>query len=504
MSSDRRSNATDLDVLIIGAGISGLGAAVHLQRDLPSKTFAVLEMRGAIGGTWDLFRYPGIRSDSDLFTFSYDFKPWKGDSIATADAILDYLREVVDEHGLAGKIRFHHTVTGASWDSQTARWSVEVERTDTGERSTLTANWVFSASGYYRYDQGFTPAFPGRERFESSGGTVIHPQHWPEDLDYTAKKVVVIGSGATAVTLVPAMAGTAGHVTMLQRSPTYVLPVPAKDPLATVAHKVLPEQRAHQAMRRKNIAQQRLTWWFCQRFPHAARRFIRWTNARLLPEGYAVDEHFNPRYNPWDQRLCAVPDGDLFNAIRSGQASVVTDHIETFTETGIQLKTGRHLDADIIVTATGLNLQALGGVQLIVDGRPVQLAHKVAYKGMMLSGVPNLAFAIGYTNSSWTLKVGLLAEHFTRLLEHMDLNGRDICCPEADPGMALRPLLDFDAGYVQRSIGQLPKQGPAGTPWLMSRDYYADRKLLRHGPVADPNLRFARSASRPPAELVPA
>lgn len=486
----------DVDILIVGAGISGLGAAYYVQRDLPGKTYAIVEARDGVGGTWDLHRYPGIRSDSDLFTFGYEFKPWKGDTIATAEVIRSYLWEMAVENHIDDKIRFGTKVVAAFWNSAEARWTVEVEDMAGGQRSRIRCAWIFGATGYYSYDQGYTPEFPGREDFERAGGRVVHPQHWPEDIDYAGKKVVVIGSGATAVTLVPAMAGVAGHVTMLQRSPTYVIPLPTRDKVADIVRKVLPERPAHAAIRWKNMQLNRAVWRLSQRFPGPARRVIRAVNARHLPTGYPVDEHFNPRYNPWDQRLCVVPDGDLFAAISNGTASVVTDTIETFTSTGILLTSGKHLDADLVVTATGLNLQAVGGAALTVDGRPVAVGDSVAFKGMMLTDVPNFAMSIGYTNSSWTLKVGLLCEHFVRLQRHMDARGYDTCMPVAPPNLATRPLLDFEAGYVLRALDRLPKQGP-GFPWLMSRDYAADVKLLRRGPVADPNLRFATNARRP-------
>ncbi|MBY0287571.1 MAG: NAD(P)/FAD-dependent oxidoreductase [Mycobacteriaceae bacterium] len=480
-----------VDVLIVGAGISGIGAAYYLQKDHPDRSYAILEARGASGGTWDLFRYPGIRSDSDLHTFGYEFKPWRDDdAIASADKILAYLRETAAENGIDEQIRFHHKVSAAAWSSAEARWTVDVERVQTGELLQVSANWIFMAGGYYRYDQGFTPKFEGRDRFN---GQILHPQHWPEDLDYTDKKVVIIGSGATAVTLVPAMADKAQHVTMLQRSPSYIMPTPAKDVFANTAKKVLGDKRGYALTRRKNIVKQRAVYQFCQTFPGPARKLIRHLNAKQLPEGYPVDTHFNPSYNPWDQRLCAVPDGDLFNAIADGNASVVTDRIVTFTENGIQLESGEHLDADIIVTATGLNLQMFGGVSLTVDGEQVDFAKTFAYKGMMLSGVPNFAFAVGYTNSSWTLKVGLLCEHFCRLLTHMDDNGFDTARPEiGDPKMEGRPLLDFSAGYVKRALDLMPRQGD-GAPWMMSSSYTADVKLLRSDSVLDPNLQFDTS-----------
>ncbi|OCB47648.1 FAD-containing monooxygenase EthA [Mycobacterium vulneris] len=501
-------NHTDhVDVLIIGAGISGIGAAYYLQREHPGRSYAILEARGATGGTWDLFRYPGIRSDSDLHTFGYEFKPWRDEhAIATADKILAYLRETVSENGIDRHIRFHHKVLGAAWDTAQARWTVDIERADReggdAELIQISADWLFCGGGYYRYDQGYTPHFEGQERF---AGQIVHPQHWPEDLDYAGKKVVVIGSGATAVTLVPSMAPTAGHVTMLQRSPTYVLPVPAKDGFANTAKRLLGDRRGYAVARRKNIIKQRAVYTLCQKYPAAARRLIRKVNAAQLPKGYPVDEHFAPRYNPWDQRLCAVPDGDLFKAISNGSASVVTDRIATFTEKGILLESGRELDADIIVTATGLNIQLFGGMTLTVDGKPVDLADTVAYKGIMLSGVPNFAFAFGYTNSSWTLKVGLLCEHFCRLLKHMDDNGFDSVRPEFAGGHT-RPLLDFGAGYVQRVVDEIPRQGVDG-PWQMTMNYTLDAETLRNGPVEDSALRFgsrrtAGDLDRTP-ELVP-
>ncbi|MEU8240944.1 NAD(P)/FAD-dependent oxidoreductase [Actinoplanes missouriensis] len=480
-----------LDVLIIGAGISGIGAGRYLKTELPGKSFAILEARPAPGGTWDLFRYPGIRSDSDLHTFGYEFKPWRDrESIADAPRILAYLRETVTENGLDDHIRYHHRVVAASWSTADARWTVEVDAA--GQRTRLTCRWIFSASGYYRYDRGFTPEFPGRERF---GGPVVHPQQWPDDLDYAGKRVLVIGSGATAVTIVPAMAGTASHVTMLQRTPSYILPVPRRDGLANALRKHLGPERGFALTRRKNIAQQRAIWSFCRRYPKAARRVIRWVNARQLPRGYPVDEHFNPPYDPWAQRLCVVPDGDLFRVIRDGAASVVTGRIASFTETGVLLESGEELSADIIVTATGLNVQAFGGVPLSVDGAPVRLPDTVSYKGMMLSGVPNLAYAIGYTNSSWTLKVGLLCEHFCRLLRHMDDHGYEICRPEvSDPAMPTRPFLDFEAGYIKRAVAKLPRQGDR-MPWLTSMDYLSDVKLLRAEDVTDRELHFSRAAT---------
>ncbi|MFC4863348.1 flavin-containing monooxygenase [Pseudomonas sp. MAHUQ-62] len=488
MTAQSNPSSDLLDVLIVGAGLSGIGAACYLKRDQPSKRFQVLEARNDLGGTWDLFRYPGIRSDSDLYTFGFEFKPWKDEkAIADASAIMGYLRETVAEHCIEQHIRYGQKVVSADWHSERGCWEVLVEDVATGQRSIVRSRWLFSAGGYYRYDQGFAPAFEGVERFR---GQVIHPQHWPEDLDYSGKRVVVIGSGATAVTLVPAMAKKAAHVTMLQRTPSYVIPLPAKDPIALLLRKLLPEQTAYALVRYKNAKVALAMWRFCQRFPNAARRIIRFVNQRALPRDYPVDLHFNPPYNPWDQRLCVVPDSDLFRALGSGKASIVTDHIETFTEQGVRLKSGAELEADIVITATGLNVQVFGGVQLSRDGQPIAWNETVAYKGMMLSGIPNFAFAVGYTNASWTLKVSLLCEHFCRLLGYMDDHDHAVCQPLAPAGMETRPLLDFGAGYVQRVLANLPRQGP-GMPWVMSMDYFKDVKLLRKGPVADACLQFS-------------
>lgn len=484
-----------VDVLVIGAGISGIGAARYLGVEHPAKSVVVLEGRERLGGTWDLFRYPGIRSDSDLHTFGYEFKPWRDDqAIADADRILAYLQETVDENGLSGKIRFQHRVLSAEWSSHTARWTVTVQRGDTGEQFTMTAGWIFAGTGYYNYDEGYTPVFPGRDDFQ---GVVVHPQHWPEDLDYAGKRVVVIGSGATAVTIVPAMAGIASKVTMLQRTPTYVLPIPKVDKLALRLTKVFGPDRGYALTRRKNLTKSRLIWQLCQKYPDPARKFIRWVNKQELPEGFDVDKHFNPPYNPWDQRLCAVPDGDLFAAIREGDADVVTDRIRTFTPTGIELESGEHLDADIIVTATGLNLLVIGGMTLSVDGQDVSLPDTIVHRGTMMTGVPNFSLAVGYTNSSWTLKIGILCEYLCQLLSYMDENGYDTAAVAAEPGLPTRPLLDFGAGYVQRALGYLPKQGPRA-PWQMSMNYEADRRLLQ-GPILSEGLAFSsssRSAAR--------
>ncbi|GAC52591.1 flavin-containing monooxygenase [Gordonia amicalis] len=481
--------ADHVDVLIIGAGISGIGAAHYLRSEQPSKTFTIVEARGAAGGTWDLFRYPGIRSDSDLHTFGYEFKPWTDkQAIADAPRILDYLHETIEDNRLAGHIRYHHKVVSAAWSSDDARWLVDIERADTGERTQISARWIFCGSGYYDYDEGFSPDFAGQDRFR---GQIVHPQHWPEDLDYTGKRVVVIGSGATAVTLLPAMADETAHVTMLQRTPTYVIPLPREDALANALKRIFGDKRGYALTRQKNVAQQRILFELCQRFPRVARRMIRKINESQLPDDFPVDVHFNPPYDPWDQRLCVVPDADLFRTIRAGKASIVTDRIASFTETGILLESGTELEADIIVTATGLNIKIIGGIELTVDGEPVSLPDTVVYRGIMLSGVPNFALAIGYTNASWTLKIGLLCQYFCKLLGYMDSHGHDAVWAVADPDMPTRPLLDFGAGYVQRALDTLPKQGPRA-PWVMSMSYYTDRRLFKGG-VADENLRFARA-----------
>ncbi|MDP9384699.1 MAG: NAD(P)/FAD-dependent oxidoreductase [Actinomycetota bacterium] len=500
---DTRTAIEHVDVLIVGAGLSGIGAAWHLQDKHPGRSYAILEAREASGGTWDLFRYPGIRSDSDLSTFAYSFKPWTSEqAIADGPEILRYLRETAHEAGIDRRVRYGHRVVGAAWSSEEARWTVEAERTDTGETVRLTASWLFCASGYYRYDEGYAPRFAGVEDF---AGQVVHPQHWPEDLDVAGKRIVVIGSGATAVTLVPALTRLGARVTMLQRSPSYVLPLPSRDPIANGLRRWLGEERGHALTRRKNIWRQRTIYALCQRHPRLARRTIRRVTACFLPHHVDVDTHFNPAYDPWDQRLCADADGGLFRALHEGTAEIVTDGLDTFTERGLCLASGRELDADVIVTATGLNLLVFGGIELEVDGEPVSIPDALAYKGFMLSGVPNFAYAIGYTNSSWTLKIDLVCEHLCRLLSHMDARGLARVMPVAGEDAAeTRPLLDFSAGYVQRSLHLLPKQGTLA-PWQVVMDYAVDVEALRRAPVDDPALRFsargAATANREPGPL---
>jgi monooxygenase len=488
-----------VDVLIVGAGISGVGAAHHLQERCPGRSYAVLEARADLGGTWDLFRYPGIRSDSDMHTLGFRFKPWTdAKAIADGPAILEYVRETARESGVEDRIRYNHRVVSAAWSSADARWTVEAERTDTGETAGLTCDFLFMCSGYYRYDEGYTPEFPGIDRF---GGQVIHPQHWPEDLDYAGKRVVVIGSGATAVTLVPAMAETAEHVTMLQRSPTYVVSLPGEDRIANGLRRFLPANAAYTIVRWKNVLLQMASYQLSRRRPKLMKKLIRNGVAKSLPAGYDVDKHFTPTYNPWDQRMCLVPDGDLFETLSSGRAEVVTDRIETFTEKGIRLESGDELEADVVITATGLNLLFLGGIQFSLDGEPADTAEAMTYKGMMLSEVPNLAFTLGYSNASWTLKADLTSEYVCRLLNHMDEHGYRQCVPRAR-GLAPseEPIVTLSSGYVLRALDQLPKQGP-GDPWMLRMNYALDLRALRHGPLTDSAMEFSNPIpARPPAE----
>jgi cation diffusion facilitator CzcD-associated flavoprotein CzcO len=491
------------DVLIVGAGLSGIGAACHLQTDCPGKSYAILEGRERSGGTWDLFQYPGIRSDSDMFTLGYSFKPWtEAKAIADGPSILGYIRETAREHGVEQHIRYSRRVVRADWSSADARWTVEVQRTDNGETEQLTCGFLFGCTGYYRYDEGYTPEFAGIERFR---GEIVHPQHWPEQLDYTDKRVVVIGSGATAVTLVPSMAEQAAHVTMLQRSPTYIVALPGRDPIADFLRSKLPARVAYPIVRWKNVTLQAAMYGLSRRAPRFMRKLLRRGVQRQLPPGYDVDTHFNPKYDPWDQRICLVPDADLFKAIGSGDASIVTDGIETFTESGLELVSGAELEADVIVTATGLNLQLLGGMTIGVDGRDVAMSETVGYKGMMFSGLPNMAVTLGYTNASWTLKADLCAEYVCRLLNHMDANGYRVVTPLGpDPSAPTEPFLDLKSGYVLRSLDMLPKQGER-TPWRLHQNYARDILLMRRGPIEDEAIAFSRAlTSTPLADAVPA
>ena len=499
MASSHPDTPDHVDVLIVGAGLSGIGSAHHLQERCPGKSYAILEARGSIGGTWDLFRYPGIRSDSDMHTLGYRFRPWTDSkSIAEGPKILRYIEDTAREGGIDRHIRLNHRVAAASWSSEEARWTVEAERTDTGETVVLTCDFLFANSGYYRYDEGFTPEFPGVESF---GGQVVHPQHWPEDLDYAGKRVVVIGSGATAVTLVPAMAQAAAQVTMLQRSPTYVISMPGEDGIAIRLRRHLPEKAVYAIVRWKNVILQGLSYRLSRRRPQLMKKLLRRGVVKALPPGYDVDTHFSPRYNPWDQRLCLVPDADLFKAIGDGSAEIVTDRIRTFTEGGIELESGRELEADIAITATGLNLLFLGGIKLTIDGEKPDIPRALTYKGMMLNDIPNFAYTLGYTNASWTLKADLTAEYICRLLGHMDATGRRICMPTVtDPSVTEEPLLDFNSGYVLRSLAELPKQG-SKEPWKLRQNYPIDLRMLRHGPIDDGTMRFSNpTPQRQPLE----
>lgn len=491
---------TLLDVLIVGAGLSGIGAARQLQQRCPDKRYAILEARDVIGGTWDLFRYPGIRSDSDMYTLGYRFKPWKGaKAIADGPSILSYIRETADEAGITPHIRFGHKVVSAAWHSHESCWTVTTQRTGAGSRQQWRARFLYVCAGYYSYAQGHRPDFPGEESFR---GRIVHPQFWDASLDYAGKRVVVIGSGATAVTLVPAMAATAAHVTMLQRSPSYVVTRPGEDRIAARLRRLLPEGLAYAATRWKNVLLGMFFFQLAWRRPErVSERMVGMAAAQLGP-GFDVARHFTPRYKPWDQRVCLVPDGDLFREIRDGRASVVTDTIERFTEDGIVLASGQTLPADIIVTATGLRLNMLGDIALNVDGQPRVPAELMTYKGMMLNDVPNLVLAFGYTNASWTLKADLTAEYVCRQLRYMDRHGHKVAMPRRDASVQPTPFLDFTSGYVQRAASVLPRQGDR-RPWRLYQNYIMDMLTIRHGRIADGVLQFDMPRSAPTQHETP-
>ncbi|MGG7604804.1 flavin-containing monooxygenase [Massilia sp. BKSP1R2A-1] len=480
-----------LDVLIVGAGLSGIGAAATLQRRCPGKHYAILEAREAMGGTWDLFRYPGIRSDSDMYTLGYGFRPWRqARAIADGPAIRAYVRETALENGVDAHIRYGHKVTGASWCSRDAMWTVEARLRDGSTRS-IRARFLYLCSGYYSYDEAYRPRFEGEEAFR---GRIVQPQFWPEDLDYTGRRVVVIGSGATAVTLVPAMGERAQHVTMLQRSPSYVVARPARYRFAERMRALFPESLAWFLTRWRVIGESMFLYWLARSKPELVKKKIVEMAAHQLGSKEAAAEHFTPAYKPWDQRVCVVPDGDLFSAVRKGKASVVTDHIARFTDKGILLQSGRALEADLVVMATGLTLQLFGGAALVVDGRAVDPSRAMSYKGMMLSDVPNCALAFGYTNASWTLKADLTAEWVCRLLRHMDARGQAVALAPRDPGVPEAPFLDFSSGYVERARHLLPKQG-AHQPWQVYQNYLRDLFTIRFGRIEDGVLRLAPRAS---------
>ena len=478
-----------LDVLIVGAGVSGVDAAYHLQTKCPDRSYAILEGRDAIGGTWDLFRFPGIRSDSDMYTYGFPFRPWTGaKSIADGASILQYVRETAREFGIERRIRFRHRVIRATWSSKDALWTVDVA--GAGEAIRLNCSFLLMCSGYFNYQSGHAPEFRGSERFR---GRIVHPQDWPSSLDYAEKRVVVIGSGATAVTMVPVMAETAAHVTMLQRSPTYIVAWPDEDSIAKMLHKVLPAQAAGTASRWKNTLLGAYLYWSARKRPEKSKERIRNMQRELLGADYDLSTDFTPRYAPWDQRLCLAPNGDFFASIRSGRTSIVTDKIESFTEHGIKLASGKEIIADIVVTATGLELLPLGGAQLVVDGVPVEAAQAMTYKGVMFSDIPNFAQVMGYINASWTLKADLASRYLCRLLNHMHDHDFSYCVPRiGDPSVERLPIVNFTSGYFQRARDRLPKQG-SRPPWRFNQSYLQDRKVLLREPIDDGVLQFARA-----------
>ncbi|MHA7181419.1 flavin-containing monooxygenase [Arthrobacter sp. MDB2-24] len=494
------SSPEHLDVVIVGAGLSGIGAAYRVSTELPGKSFAVLEARSAIGGTWDLFRYPGVRSDSDMFTLGYPFRPWtEPKAIADGVSILMYIRETAEDPRIQERIRFRTRLVGAAWSSDDARWTLELDVTDddgTTERRRLTCGFLYLCSGYYNYEHGYDPTFPGLGSFE---GEVVRPQFWPEDLDYTDKRVVVIGSGATAVTLVPSMAEDAAHVTMLQRSPTYITAVPSRDKFSDAARRHLPAGLAHHVARAKNVLFTQAFFQLCRRRPELAKKLIRSQTARILGDDTLLEEHFTPAYNPWDQRLCVAPSADFFRALKSSRASVVTDTIDTFTPHGIRLSSGKELEADVVVTATGLSMLPLGGATFTVDGKPVNLGDSWVYRGVMVSGVPNLALCVGYTNASWTLRADLSSRYVCRFIKYLDRTGHRYGAPAADGGMKAHPILDLTSGYVQRAVSAFPKQGDR-QPWIMRQNYLLDAPTALHGNLAK-NMVF--DAPAPPSTPAP-
>ncbi|MHA6492121.1 flavin-containing monooxygenase [Pseudomonas borbori] len=480
--------AEHLHVVIIGAGLSGIGAACHLSKQCPQKDFAVLEGRAAMGGTWDLFRYPGIRSDSDMFTLGYNFKPWTDpQAIADGPSIRRYIEDTAREYGIDRKIRFRHRVLAADWCSATARWTLQVQRGDDPAPLTLSCDFLLMCTGYYRYEAGYTPEFPGRERFQ---GDFVHPQHWPDDLDCSGKRVVVIGSGATAVTLVPALAGKASHVTMLQRSPSYVVSLPQRDKLSNFLRRFLPAKLVYRLARTRNVTLQMAFYKLARARPTLVRKLLLGQARRQLGEGIDM-RHFSPHYKPWDERVCVVPDGDLFRVLREGKAAVVTEAIDSFTETGIRLQSGEVLTADVIISATGLELQLFGGIEVAVDGQPFDASSSMGYRGIMLRDLPNAAAVLGYTNASWTLKADLSSEYVCRLINHMDAIGMRQCTPR-DHSRQVKdaPFLDLASGYILRAADKMPKQGDRA-PWKLYQNYLFDLALLRYGKVEDGYLEFS-------------
>ena len=482
-----------VDIVIIGAGLSGIGGACRIAREMPDKSYTILESRGAMGGTWDLFRYPGIRSDSDMHTLGYNFKPWKHQkAIADGPSILSYINDTAREHAVDQHIRYHQRVIKISWCADSSLWTLTISNED-NQLSEITCGFIYSCTGYYRYDKGYTPEFKGADNFQ---GQIFHPQHWPQDLDYSGKKVVVIGSGATAVTLVPAMAKTAGHVTMLQRSPTYVISRPDEDKTAQTLGRYLPEKLAYLITRWKNVSQQALLFHMSRRWPRAVKRMLLKWAQQQLGDDYDVNSHFNPTYKPWDQRLCLVPNGDLFSALREGTASVVTDHIKSFTKNGVALESGQELQADIIVSATGLELLALGGMEIEVAGQIINLSDRVGYRGMMLTDIPNLIIATGYTNASWTLKCDLTSEYMCRVLKYMARRNLDYCVPrKIDADMQLVDFIDLRSGYIDRAMKDFPKQG-SESPYKLYQNYLLDILSLRFGSLKDRALEYGKASTQ--------
>lgn len=492
-AANTSSETTYQDIIIIGAGLSGIGAATHFSKQCPQKSLLILEGRDQIGGTWDLFRYPGIRSDSDMFTLGYKFKPWsKDEGIANGDDVRNYICEAARESGVDQKIRFGHRVESVDWSSDDALWTIQCVRTSDQQRQVFTCRFLLSCTGYYRYDQGYEPHFEGKETFK---GDIIHPQKWPKDYDYSNKRVVVIGSGATAITLVPAMTDKAEHVTMLQRSPSYVVALPQDDPMLRGLRRILPERWVYRVMRMRNISFSWLMYQYCKAFPNNARSFLQKQVQKQVGDDIDM-KHFTPHYNPWDERLCVVPDGDLFHALRSKKASVVTDHIECFTETGIRLKSGETLDADVIITATGLEVQALGNINVSLDGEPFHFNEKMVYRGVLIQDLPNAGMVFGYTNASWTLKADLVCEWLCRLFNTMDNNGQTVVTAKEHRGdVDLAPFVDMQSGYLQRALHQAPKQG-SRFPWKMYQNYVLDWFSLKFGRIQDTTLVFSKPSKR--------
>lgn len=482
------------DVVIVGAGLSGIGSAYWLQQKCPDKRYIILEARQTMGGTWDLFRYPGIRSDSDMFTFGYAFKPWKDPkSIAEGESIREYLVETARENNIDKKVRFGHKVIGAVWSSEKAYWTLEVSLAEGEEKREIRTRFLYMCSGYYNYQEAYRPTFAGEEDYK---GKIVIPQFWPEELDYTGKKVIVVGSGATAVTLVPTMAGTAAEVSMLQRSPSYILPLPDKDSLYLGLKKWLPNRMAYKLTRWKNLLLSMLIYQLSRQFPQRAKQLMMKMATQRLGPDYEVEKHFNPNYNPWDQRLCLIPNGDLYEAIHSGKATVITDHIDRFTPRGIRLRSGRELEGDIIVLATGLKIKLLGGATIKVDGKTIPTNELVAYKGMMMSGLPNFAVAFGYANVSWTLKTDLTANYICKLLRYMDRHDHAVVVPCRDDNLELEPFLNLTSGYFKRAGEIMPKQG-ARSPWRVYQNYFRDMLIIRYGRIADGVLQFGAKGQLP-------